>query len=512
MLLKLEGIRKCFPGVVALDEVHLELNAGEVHALIGENGAGKSTLMKVLSGVYPHGSYEGRILKNGEELRFRSLRDASQAGVVLVHQELALLPELSVLDNLFLGAEIRGPLGFLKREAQQKKAEAHLQALELSLPLEQRVGLLSIGQQQRLEIARALLHDPEVLILDEPTSALPEDDAAQLLEWIRRLARKGTACVYISHRMEEIFQIADQVTVLRDGRSVWTRPREGVEVEAVIAAMVDRPPSDLYGHQPCEPGELVLALRGLRVVKSGGCVLSVPSLELRQGEILGLAGLMGAGRSCLLRLLSGALDAGTRVEGQCSLDGEIWQDLPASPAEARRMGLFLVPEDRKGQALFLEESVAMNTVCASFSSFRRGPVLDHQAIQVQANELKDSFRVKTPSVEQQVKTLSGGNQQKVLMARAALVAPKLLLLDEPTRGIDVGAKDEIYRRMERWTREGWTILWASSELQELLGISDRVLVLAQGELRASFHERPFDEQAVMSAATREPQPPEPLCL
>ncbi len=506
MLLKLEGIRKCFPGVVALDQVDFDLRAGEIHALVGENGAGKSTLMKLLSGVHPFGSYEGRIVKEGKELRFRSLKDAGQAGIAIVHQELALIQDLSVLDNLFLGAESSRTLGFLDRNTQRSRAHALFAELGITLPLDGKVRELSIGKQQRLEIARALLGQPQVLILDEPTSALPEDEAAQLLEWIRELAGRGTACVYISHRMEEVFSLADRITVLRDGRSVWTRDRDQVKPDAVIAAMVDRPPSDLYGHTPCRPGKVALAVRDLRVLKHGHPILQVPELTVHTGEIVGLAGLMGAGRSCLLQVLAGAATSGSVVQGEWhSGDGQ-WRSLPSSPAEAGKAGLFLIPEDRKQQALFLEESIASNIGWASLKRFRTPLGLDGAAVMQEAETQMKEFRVKAPNADVNVNTLSGGNQQKVLMGRAAMVAPKILLLDEPTRGIDVGAKNEIYRRMEAWTLEGWSILWASSELQELLGLSDRLIVLSQGNAVASFHQRPFDDQAVMAASTQEPTP------
>lgn len=504
MLLKLEGIRKCFPGVVALDEVNFDLQEGEVHALVGENGAGKSTLMKLLSGVYPSGCYEGRILMEGEEVHFRSLKDARQAGIAIVHQELALVQELSVLDNLFLGAEPSFRLGALNRKQQRSKAERFLKALDLTFPLEELVRQLSIGKQQRLEIARALLHEPQVLILDEPTSALPEDDAAQLLQWIRDVANRGTACVYISHRMEEIYSIADRITVLRDGCSVWTRQRVAVDQEQVISAMVDRPPSDLYAHTPLQSDTVSVQVRDLQVMRKNRVLLQLPELTLHQGEIVGLAGLMGAGRSCLLQVLCGAAHAGTVVKGEWHLGDGKWKPLPSTPAEARQVGLFLIPEDRKQQALFLEEDLTTNMTCASVSEFKQTCWMDTPGMVAASEKQMQEFNVKAPHTGTGVKTLSGGNQQKVLMGRAALVTPRVLLLDEPTRGIDIGAKNEIYRRMEAWTQAGWTILWASSELQELLGLSDRLLVLNQGVAVESFSERPFDEQAVMTAATMEP--------
>lgn len=503
MTVRLDNITKTFPGVKALDRVCFEILPGDVHALCGENGAGKSTLMKVLSGIYAHGTYEGRILRrNGaaeQELTFNGVGDALAAGISIVHQELALMPDMTVLDNLFLGRE-PGRWGRLDKRRQRALAREHLEALGLTPHLDTKVGALSVGWQQRLEIARALLDKPSVLVLDEPTSALPEDDAARLLEWIRELSDNGTACVYISHRMEEVCQIADRVTVLRDGRSVWTKPVSETDIGSVVQAMVDRPPTDMYAHEPLAPGDRLLQVTDLRVRRAGRCILSVPRLDIRRGEIVGLAGLMGAGRTCLLRALAGALDH-VKVEGRFrdAQGGE--GALPRHPAQAMRHGLFLIPEDRKVEALFLDESVTANTTAANTAAFRRLGRIDRGTMRQHALDRIDQFGVKAPSPDAAVRTLSGGNQQKVLLCRAAEVNPGILLLDEPTRGIDVGAKESIYRQMEAWAREGWGILWSSSELQELLGISDRLYVLADGRIGGTLSERPFSEHEVMACAT-----------
>lgn len=492
-MIRLDSITKTFPGVKALDRVSFTIHAGEVQALCGENGAGKSTLMKVLSGIWPAGSYEGRILRGDEELRFQTVRDAAAAGIAIVHQELALLPEMSVIDNLFLGKELHRH-GRLDTAAQRALAERHFGELGMALPLSALARELSVGQQQRLEIARALLAKPSVLVLDEPTSALPEDDAAHLLTFIRHLADQGTACIYISHRMEEVFRIADRITVLRDGRSIWTKLRDEVAPTEVIAAMVDRPPTDMYAHTPLTPGPELCRLQDLTVHRQGRPLLRIPQLVVRQGEIVGLAGMMGAGRTCLLRTLMGSLH-------HCQVSGTLNDEpLPAHPADAMRRGLFLIPEDRKLQALFLDESLTMNTTAATQPRFRRHLRMDNAAMRAATAERMAQFTVKAPGPQTIARTLSGGNQQKVLLCRAAEVSPRVLLLDEPTRGIDVGAKEAIYRQMEAWTRQGWGILWSSSELQELLGISDCLYVLADGELSASFGERPFSEPDIMTKA------------
>jgi len=503
-MIRLENITKTFPGVKALDRVSFEILPGEVHALCGENGAGKSTLMKVLSGIWTHGSYTGRILRLAteaepeKELRLRDVNDAAANGIAIVHQELALMPEMTVLDNLFLGRE-RSKFGRLDQRGQRLAAMAHFKTFGFTPRLDALVGTLSVGQQQRLEIARALLSKPSVLVLDEPTSALPEDDAANLLAWIRELAAGGTACIYISHRMEEVFRIADRITVLRDGLSVWTKLREETDTGDVIQAMVARPATDMYAHTPLSPGSLICQVKNLCVEKAHRRILELDSLVVRQGEIVGLAGMMGAGRTCLLRALVGSLTH-AKVQGSFAGGDGVPGPLPGHPAAAMERGLFLIPEDRKVEALFLNEPIATNVTAANMDVFHQRGAINSRAMREATRTRMAQFAVKAPSADTMVRTLSGGNQQKVLLCRAAEVNPGLLLLDEPTRGIDVGAKEAIYRQMEAWAREGWGILWSSSELQELLGISDRIYVLANGRVTAQFRERPFAEHEIMANA------------
>lgn len=499
MIVRLESITKCFPGVKALDDVTLEVHPREVHALCGENGAGKSTLMKVLSGIYPAGSYTGRILgADANELRFQSTNDARRAGIAIIHQELALMQDMTVLDNLFLGREIHKH-GRVDYAAERRKAASHLEALGFSIPLDALLSDLSIGMQQRLEIARALLDEPSVLVLDEPTSSLSEEESASILRWIRKLADQGTACVYISHRMEEVFEIADRVTVLRDGKTIWTRRREDLTPDSVIAAMVDRPVSDIYAHTPEPRGNVLCQVKNLKVRKGRRVLLACEDLVVHEGEIVGLAGMMGSGRSALLRCLVGALGCAD-VQGTITDPAGRISSIPRHPAESLARGIFLIPEDRKLQALFLEEDIQTNATAASVSRYCRSGRIDTAAIRSATGKRMEQFGVKAPGPSAAVNTLSGGNQQKVLLCRAAEVNPRLLLLDEPTRGIDVGAKCAIYRQMEAWTRAGWGILWSSSELQELLGLSDRIYVLAGGNVTKEFKERPFEGHAIMHYA------------
>jgi ABC-type sugar transport system ATPase subunit len=506
-MIRLEKITKTFPGVRALDEVSFVVHPGEVHCLCGENGAGKSTLMKVLAGVWHYPSYQGRILSGDEtaevELRFRNVKDASRAGIAIVHQELALFPEMSVIDNIFLAGDI-SRFDVLEKKKRCEAARRHFESLDLDLNLDAKVGDLSVGQKQRLEIARALLAKPAVLVLDEPTSALPEQDAGNLLKWIRKLADDGTACIYISHRMEEVFRIADRITVLRDGRTVWTKKADVIAQADVIEAMVGRPATDIYDHTPLPAGESILEVKDLEVIKNRRTILKVDDINVNKGEIVGIMGLMGSGRSCLLSAVMGSLN-NVKVTGRFRGpldDKDRLRNMPSHPGRAMKSGIFLIPEDRKLQALFLDENLVVNITNATLPRYKMMGYIDVLSMVNSSREKMERFSVKAPGERTVVKTLSGGNQQKVLFCRAADVAPQLLLLDEPTRGIDVGTKEAIYRQMESWTEMGWSILWSSSELQELLGISDRIYVLANGRITAEFTNRPFEETEIMAMAAR----------
>ncbi|HEY4562695.1 MAG TPA: ATP-binding cassette domain-containing protein [Thermoanaerobaculia bacterium] len=501
-LLELRGITKDFPGARALDGVSFDLGPGEIHALCGENGAGKSTLIKVLCGVHPAGSYGGEVRLRGETARFRTLADSEASGIALIAQELALVPGLSVAENLLLGREPRR-YGLIRWAEVREEARRALDRVGLDIPVETPVRELGIGQQQLVEIARALMKEAAILVLDEPTAALPEDDAKRLLGLLADLRRKGVAAIYVSHRLDEVFAVADRVTVLRDGRSVGTAQRAETAPERVVSLMVGRELRQAFPRLESRPGEVLLRLQGWSVAdpqNPGRRVVDGVSLELRAGEVLGIAGLMGAGRTALLASLFGA--ARSPVQGTV----QVGEDPPRGPfrrpREAIAAGLALVGEDRKRYGLFARASVLDNLTLASLRGFRRHGLLDEGARRAAASGQAAALRLKAASLDAPAERLSGGNQQKAILGRWLLRRPRVLLLDEPTRGIDVGAKSEIYELIGRLVAGGIGVVLVSSELPELLGLAHRVLVLRQGRPMGFFEGEAATPERVMGAATR----------
>ena len=479
---------KAFPGVQALLGVDLDVSAGEVHALVGENGAGKSTLMKIVAGVYHPDS--GSIRLGGQPILNDNPRQALERGISMIHQELNLVPNLSVAENVFLGhAPTRG--GLIDWRRLYADAEALGARLGIELDVHARVEELSVARQQMVEIAKALSLDARVIIMDEPTSALTERETEALFGIIARLKDQGVAVVYISHRLDEIFRVADRVTVLRDGRLVGTVPIAQATQPQLIAMMVGRELTTLFPKDVVEIGEPVFEVRHL----SRARVLEDISFVLRRREILGLAGLVGAGRTELVRALFGAdrLDSGEIViEGQ--------RTRIRSPRDAIRMGLGFVTEDRKLQGLVLGMTVRENETLASLAQVSRLGFLRLGRERSVAARLTEQLGVRTPGIEQEVANLSGGNQQKVVIAKWLATRPRILILDEPTRGIDVAAKAEVHALMSRLVREGVSILMISSELPEILGMSDRILVMRQGRLTGEFTREQASQEAILACA------------
>ena len=498
-LLEMRNITKVFPGVRALDGVSFDLRAGEIHALVGENGAGKSTLMKVLGGVYPYPEYGGQILIAGREQRFSGVRDAEAAGIAIIFQELSLVKEMTVGENIFLGREPRR-FGVVRWEELYRRAQALLADLHLPLDPHTPVRNLGIGQQQLIEIAKALSHEARILVLDEPTTALTEAEVETLFEILRRLSRRGVGMIYISHKLDEVFALSDRITVLRDGKTIGTAPTRQLDRERVIAMMVGREVGEIFPPSERHPGEVVFEARGITVkdpaVPSKLLVNDV-SFFVRRGEVLGIAGLMGAGRSELLMAIFGA-HAG-RVRGEVFVEGKRVEI--NGPADAIRHGIGFVTEDRKRFGLILDQTVLSNMTLASLDRWAGHGITDLDAEIAVGERAMRELRIKAPNVFTSVGTLSGGNQQKVVLAKWLLTTPRVLFLDEPTRGIDVGAKQEIYSQINRLAQEGMAIVLVSSELPEVLGLSDRILVLHEGRVMGEFKRGEASPEAVMSCAT-----------
>jgi D-xylose transport system ATP-binding protein len=500
-LLELRSITKDFPGVRALDGVSFDLERREVHALCGENGAGKSTLIKILCGYYPTGTYGGEILLEGKAVHFRNLKEAEEHGIALIAQELALVPELSIAENLMLGRE---PVkaGLIQWDAVRVEARRALDLVGLAVDPSRPVKELGIGQQQMVEIAKALAKNAAILVLDEPTAALTEADAQRLLTFLAELRGRGVSSIYISHRLEEVFQIADRITVLRDGRSVATHRAKEATRDRVISEMVGREVKNLYPRPDARAGKAMLAVSAWSVedpLNPGRFVLKDVTFEVRAGEIFGIAGLMGAGRTALLSSIFGA--ARSPVRGTVQLEGGAPRGPLRSPADAIAAGLALVSEDRKRYGLVLEANVGENLTLATLRQFVKGLFLDHKARERESLAQFQALRIKAPGLASLVNQLSGGNQQKVVLGKWLMARPRVLFLDEPTRGIDVGAKSEIYNLVAELARQGLAVVLVSSDLPELLGMSHRVLVLSQGRQTALLEGSAATPETVMAAAT-----------
>ncbi len=494
----MRDITKRFPGVLALDRVSLEVMPGTVHAICGENGAGKSTLMKILSGVYQPDA--GSLEVAGVPRRFGGTRDAEAAGIAIIHQELALVDELSVAANMFLGREHRGRMGLLDEAGMQTAASRLLESLEAPIDPAARAGGLRVGDQQLVEIARALSLDAAIVVMDEPTSALTETESARLERTIARLRGQGRTILYISHKMEEVFRLADRITVLRDGRQVVTMNTRATTPVEITGLMVGREISGNTAAEPRSRGPCRLQLDHLTLPWAGHARrerLADVSFSLHAGEIVGVAGLMGAGRTELLETIFGV--SPPNWSGRILLDGQSVRF--AHPEQACRAGIAMVTEDRKRLGLFSNLDVAGNVSLCSLGEAVRGGLLSRRLEERMVTPFIEATGVKTPSLQAAMTGLSGGNQQKCIISRWLLTKPSILLLDDPTRGIDVGAKAELYTLIDRLCREGLAVLLTSSELPELLALSDRIIVLAEGRLTAELSRSEATEQRIMQAAT-----------
>jgi len=498
-LLEMKQITKAFPGVRALDGVSFDLHAGEVHALVGENGAGKSTLIKILAGVYPHPEYGGEILLEGSERRFPNVRDAEKAGIAVIYQELSLVKDLSVAENIFLGREPRR-LGVINWEKLYSRAQNLLDDLHLAIDPLTPVRNLGIGQQQLVEIAKALSQDARIVVLDEPTAALTDAEVETLFGILNKLRSRGVAMIYISHKLDEVFRISDRITVLRDGRTISTNLTGELDEGQVIAKMVGREVGQIFPEAKHERGEVIFEARNVTVEDPsvpGKLLVDRVGFTARKAEVLGIAGLMGSGRSELLMAVFGAHPG--RKSAEMFVDGKRVQI--NQPSDAIKQGIGFVTEDRKRYGLILDQTILKNMTLAGLRKLSGRFITSEDAEAVAGERSARELRIKANSVFTIAGTLSGGNQQKVVLAKWLLTNPRVLFLDEPTRGIDVGAKQEIYAQINRLAESGLAIVLVSSELPEVLGLADRVIVLHEGRVTGEFSRAEATPEAVMSCAT-----------
>lgn len=490
VIVSMKEIQKRFPGVHALDNAQIMLKRGEVHGLVGENGAGKSTLMKVLTGIYERDS--GTVEVKGREVNYQKPADAIRDGISMIHQELNLMPHLTVSDNIFIGRE---PMkGLVVDEAKKNQmAEKILDALNLKIDPEAQINRLSVAKQQMVEIAKALSLDAEVMIMDEPTAALTNSEIEELFKTIRRLKEKGVAIVYISHRMEELKVITDEITVMRDGQYVDTVKTADVEMDQIISMMVGRVIFNEQKTKSCVAEDAPVVLKAEHLTSPQ---VKDVSFELKKGEILGFAGLMGAGRTETARLLFGA---DPKTDGKVTVHGK--EVSIQSPADAVKAGIGYLSEDRKAFGLAVGLSVADNAILADMDEFTRAGIVNEEKIEDTTQRYIDQIKIRTPSIYQLVRNLSGGNQQKVVIAKWLIRNSDILIFDEPTRGIDVGAKSEIYKLMEQLAKEGKSIIMISSEISELLRMSDRIAVMCEGRLTGELDIAEASQENIMQYAT-----------
>jgi len=486
--LEMKNIHKKFPGVYALKNADLRVEKGEVHALLGENGAGKSTLIKVLGGIYQPD--EGEIYIDGQKVRMNNVRDAQANGISIIHQELLLVPQMTVADNMFLDAAPQ-KYGYINRKQSKRDAQKALDAMGVQIDAGALVATLSVAQQQIVEIVKAVRLQSKIIVMDEPTSSLSDTEIQMLFEIVENLKQNGTAIIFISHKLEELFAITDRITIMRDGEVVKTVETKKTGNEELIALMVGRALDNYYVRDDFPKGEIILKVENLN--QAG--VLRNVSFELRKGEILGFAGLVGAGRTELMNAIFGITQMDS---GNIYLEGK--RVHIKNPLSAMRAGIALVPEDRKLQGLILKNSVGFNMTITILREFMKGICVNKKKEYELMDKYQQLLRIKTPSYEQKAGNLSGGNQQKIVISKWLAVNPSVLILDEPTRGIDVGAKAEIYAIMNNLTRNGMSIIMISSEMPEVMGMSDRICVMSEGRLTGIVDKHEFSQERILSYA------------
>ncbi len=496
----MKNIRKTFPGVVALDNVDFSIREGEIHALVGENGAGKSTLMKVLSGVYPVDTYSGEIVLNGQVMSFHNIKDSEKARISVIYQELTLLKNMNICENIFLGNEIKKG-GLIDWDTSFIKAHEVLKEVRLNVNPATLVLNLGMGAQQLVEIAKAIVKECRILVLDEPTSALTETEAETLFGLLREFRSKGMSCIFISHKLNEVFSIADRITVLTDGKTVGTYDADKLSEDTLISLMVGRELTQRYPTAKHTPGEeIALEVKDWTVYDPDvpdRIALNHMNFVAKKGEILGFAGLMGAGRTELFLSMLGIW--GKKASGTVKLYGQ--EILARSPSEMIKVGISYLTEDRKGKGLILMENIIENMALSSLDKRLSHGLIDSDAELSAVEDMSKQLQIKTPSPEQLVRNLSGGNQQKVVFGKWLLTNPKVLVLDEPTRGIDVGAKYEIYTIMHGLAEMGITVIMISSELPEILGMSDRIIVVHEGKIAGELPRAAATQEKIMTLAT-----------
>lgn len=490
MNIRMENIWKAFGGNSVLEGVNIEIKPARVHALMGENGAGKSTLMNILTGL--HKKDQGKIFVDGNEVDFSNIKESEEAGIYFIHQEINDFPEMTVLQNVFVGDEITNKFGFLDNAKMRAKISPIFDSLGIKIDLDKKINELSVGQRQLIEIAKILMKDAKFIIMDEPSASLMTEDIERLFKIIKELKSRGVSIVYISHRMEEIFQICDDVTVMRDGISVDTKEVKDTDNNEIVRKMVGRELKDFYPEKTSPIGDVIFEVKNLSIKEKFEDI----SFSVKKGEILGFSGLLGSGRTEIMRSIFGMdkLD-----QGQIILEDKIINI--DGPDQAIKNGIGFISEDRKDEGLILDHSIKDNTILPVIDQFAKKHIINDKEVSDLVGMLKDRLKIKAPSVDDEVGSLSGGNQQKVVLAKWITISPKVLILDEPTRGVDVGAKREIYTLINELASKGVAIIVVSSDLPEVLGISDRIIVVHEGKISGQLDRSDADQEKIMTYAT-----------